>query len=266
MFYKFGGFDTNYSLAGKTAFVTGAAIGIGKIIAELMSEKGAQLVLMDKSDSVHAVEKAIVAAGRRAISMQGDVTKMNEVESVIRKGMEAFGRIDVLVNNAAIVTIDDVEHTKIADWNRTLAVNLTAPFQISQAVGKEMIRDGKGGKIINIASQAAIIALPSQVAYCSSKAALVHMSKVMAAEWAKHNITVNCVSPTFVYTDTSWKKWAIDQSHELNEEGERLRKMVPRGRFVDPMEVAGIVIFFASDAANMITGANLIIDGGLTII
>jgi glycerol dehydrogenase len=253
----FTGFDKAFRLAGKVALITGAAQGIGKAIAELYAEKGAAIVLVDMSESVHEAAATLTAVGADVMAVTADLTVTSNIDKVVAAALERFGKVDILVNNAGIALLDDATDLSEAMWDATMAINLKAPFLLSQAVGREMIRAG-GGRIVNLASQAGVVALDRHVAYCSSKAAIIQMTKVLALEWAKHGITVNAISPTVVLTELGKKAWA-DQA------GEDMKRAIPVGRFAHPEEIAAAALFLASDAADMITGANLLIDGGYTI-
>jgi len=260
-------FDTTFGLAGKAAVITGAANGIGEAIARMFADRGADVALADKSESVRDVEMSInnglaggvndMQAGGRAISAVGDVTDRNYYDEVIFASLGAFGRIDILVNCAGIVLLDDAENLSEEFWDQTMDVNLKAVFMMSQAVGRHMIKNG-GGKIINIASQASVVSLDRHVAYCASKAGLVSVTQVLAAEWARFGINVNAISPTVVLTELGKKAWA-------GEVGEAMKRLIPAGRFGYPDEIAACALYLASDAANLITGANIVIDGGYTI-
>jgi NAD(P)-dependent dehydrogenase (short-subunit alcohol dehydrogenase family) len=176
---------------------------------------------------------------------------------VVEESIREFKSIDILVNNAGIVLLDDAENLQDGDWEKTIAINLTAPFIMSKYVGREMIQR-KSGKIVNIASQAGIIALDKHVAYCTSKAGIIGLTKVLALEWAEFNINVNAISPTVVLTELGKKAWA-------GEVGEAMKKKIPVRRFGYPEEIAAVALFLASDAADMITGENVVIDGGYSI-
>ncbi len=254
---EFKGFDTNFGLAGKTALITGAAKGIGKAIAILFAEKGADLILVDMSDEVQGTEESVKLAGRKALSIKADLTRTADIDTVVEKSITHFGRIDILINNAGIVLLDDAENLPEEYWDRTMAINLKAVFMVSQRVGREMIKH-RYGKIVNLASQASFIALDKHAAYCASKAAVVGLTKVLAAEWAEFGINVNAISPTVILTELGRKAWA-------GEVGEAMKKKIPVGRFGYPEEVAACALFLASDATDMITGENLVIDGGFTI-
>ncbi|MFW5688504.1 MAG: GolD/DthD family dehydrogenase [Spirochaetota bacterium] len=254
MEYK--GYDKNFGLDGKVAMVTGAAQGIGRAIAELYAEKGADLVLVDLKDAVKETEEVVTGMGRKAASVVADLTTKEGIASSVEGAMKAFGRVDILVNGAGVVFLDDAENISEEYWDITMAVNLKAVFMLSQAVGRTMIEAG-GGKIVNLASQAGLVALDNHVAYCTSKAGVIMMTKMLATEWGQFNINVNAISPTVILTELGKKAWAGDV-------GEQFKKKIPAGRFGYPEEVAAVALFLASDAASLITGENVVIDGGYT--
>lgn len=253
----FKGFDPDFSLTGKVALVTGAAKGIGKAIALMYAAKGADLVLLDVSDDLPAVAREVEGVGRRALPLKIDLTRRDQLESAVCEAVATFGRIDILVNCAGVVFLDDAENLSDQYWETTMAVNLKAPFVLSQLVARQMI-PRKSGRIVNIASQAGFIALDKHVAYTASKAGIIGITKVMAAEWAEYGIRVNAISPTVILTELGRKAWA-------GEVGEAMKKKIPVGRFGYPEEVAACAVFLACDAADLITGENLVIDGGYTI-
>ncbi|MEI8200832.1 MAG: D-threitol dehydrogenase [Eubacteriales bacterium] len=255
MEYK--GFDINFSLEGKIALVTGAASGIGRAIVEMYAQKGVSIIALDLLPKVHELTGELSGYDINVLTFAGDVSDKDFIRSVVSDSIQKMGRIDILVNCAGIAILDDAENLELEAWNKTLLINLTAPFMLAQSVGKEMIKSG-GGKIINIASQAGIVALDKHVAYCASKAGIISMTKVMAMEWGEYNININAISPTVILTDLGKRAWA-------GQVGEDMIKKIPAGRFGYPEEVAGAAVFLASDAANLITGENLVIDGGYTI-
>jgi NAD(P)-dependent dehydrogenase (short-subunit alcohol dehydrogenase family) len=170
-----------------------------------------------------------------------------------------FGRVDILVNNAGIGPPNPAEQVSEADFDATLAVNLKGTFFVTQHVGRAMIAAGRGGKIINLSSQAGFVALPTESVYCMTKAAIAHLTKCFALEWGKHGINVNAVAPTFIRTPGT-VKWLQDDAFR-----EDLLQRIPVGRVGEPIDVAGAVVFLASPAAAMVTGATLLIDGGFTL-
>jgi NAD(P)-dependent dehydrogenase (short-subunit alcohol dehydrogenase family) len=254
---EYTGYSRDFRLDGKIALITGAAQGIGKAIATLFAEKGSRLVLVDVQDSVFSTAKELSDLGAEILPLIGDLTKNGEVIRFVEESIKRFGRIDFLVNNAGVVLLDDAEIISEEWWDRTMAVNLKAPFMLAQRVGREMIKQ-EYGKIINIASQASIIALDKHVAYSTSKAGIVGMTKALAIEWAEHNITVNAISPTVVLTELGKKAWA-------GEVGEAMKQKIPMRRFGHPEEIAAAALFLVSEASDLITGSNLVIDGGYTI-
>ncbi|EAD3614326.1 TPA_asm: D-threitol dehydrogenase [Listeria monocytogenes] len=251
----FKGFDKDFNITDKVAVVTGAASGIGKAMAELFSEKGAYVVLLDIKEDVKDVAAKINPS--RTLALQVDITKKENIEKVVAEIKKVYPKIDILANSAGVALLEKAEDLPEEYWDKTMELNLKGSFLMAQIIGREMIATG-GGKIVNMASQASVIALDKHVAYCASKAAIVSMTKVLAMEWAPYNINVNAISPTVILTELGKKAWA-------GQVGEDMKKLIPAGRFGYPEEVAACALFLVSDAASLITGENLIIDGGYTI-
>lgn len=249
------GADIEFSLKGKVAVITGGAAGIGLSTAEFLAAKGASLVLADLNPRVDQIAKNL---GDNCIGICGDITTGEYRQKVIDEAVKKFDGIDILINCAGIVALDKAEVISEEMWDKTMEINLKSSFMMAQAVGKYMIDHKRPGSIVNMASQAGVIALDQHVAYCASKGAIIAMTKVMAYEWGEYGIRVNCVSPTVVLTELGKKAWA-------GEVGEAFKKEMPSKRFAEPDEVAGAIAFLCSGAAGMITGHNLLIDGGFTI-
>ncbi|EPW6376401.1 SDR family oxidoreductase [Listeria monocytogenes] len=251
----FKGFDKDFNITDKVAVVTGAASGIGKAMAELFSEKGAYVVLLDIKEDVKDVAAKINPS--RTLALQVDITKKENIEKVVAEIKKVYPKIDILANSAGVALLEKAEDLPEEYWDKTMELNLKGSFLMAQIIGREMIATG-GGKIVNMASQASVIALDKHVAYCASKAAIVSMTQVLAMEWAPYNINVNAISPTVILTELGKKAWA-------GQVGEDMKKLIPAGRFGYPEEVAACALFLVSHAASLITGENLIIDGGYTI-
>jgi len=250
------GIDAELSLAGLTALITGAAQGIGRAIAELFARQGASLVLVDVKPEIREVSAALAGTPVKTLPIVADLTVTTELDRVVTEAARLTGRIDILVNNAGIALLGDAQSLSEEAWDRTLDLNLTAPFLLAQRVGRGMIRQGHG-RIINIASQASVIGLEGHAAYCASKAGLVGLARVLALEWARFGVTVNCISPTVTLTELGRKAWAGDV-------GEAMKRKIPAQRFAEPEEVAAAALYLASAAAEMVNGTNLLIDGGYT--
>ncbi|HEY5586175.1 MAG TPA: D-threitol dehydrogenase [Ruminiclostridium sp.] len=252
---EFKGFDTSFSLDGKTAIVTGGAAGIGNAVVKMFLKKGANVVIADMSPMT---EDLAAQLGEKCVGISGDLLDVSVRDAAVKKAIDSFGGIDILVNSAGVVLLESAELLSEDYWDKTLDINLKASFLMTQCVGKKMIESQKGGAIVNMASQAGLIALDKHVAYSASKGGIIAMTKVIAYEWAKYDIRCNAVSPTVVLTDLGRKAWA-------GEVGENMKKQIPAKRFAMPEEIAASILFLASDAAAMITGENLVIDGGYTI-
>ncbi|MBV8619720.1 MAG: D-threitol dehydrogenase [Curvibacter sp.] len=247
-------FSQGLRFDGQVVMVTGAASGIGRAVAEDFADQGACLILLDRSE---AVLETAATLGSEHLGLICDVTSRNQIQQAMRQIDARWGHLDVLVNNAGVALLDAADQICEADWDRTLAVNLKAPFFLAQAAAPLLARHRRG-RIINLASQAAVVALPRHAAYCASKAALVSLTQVLALEWAERGITVNAISPTVVETALGRQAWA-------GHAGDAMRQRIPTGRFAQPEEIAAAALFLASPHAAMINGANLVIDGGYTI-
>lgn len=247
--------DFDFPLGGKTAFVTGAASGIGAAIAQAFASKGVRVAVVDLNEEAAQAQAAKITGD--AIAIGCNVADAASVAKATAHAQDALGRIDILVNSAGIVDLAPAEDISLSAWQRTIDINLTGSFLVSQTVGRIMIAQ-KSGRIINLASQAGSVAIDDHIAYCASKFAVIGMSKTLALEWGKHGITVNTVSPTVVLTELGKAAWA-------GAKGDAMIGQIPTGRFAEPCEIAAAVVFLASDAAGMLNGADLIVDGGFTI-
>lgn len=249
--------DLSFPLSGKVALVTGGASGIGAAVANAFAAKGAKVAVLDINVDVAKIKADELGGGAKPFVC--DVSKPASVEAAVKGVVEAFGGIDIAVNSAGVVFLAPAEDLSLDYWDKTIDINLKGSFLITQAVGRAMIAAGKGGKIINLASQAGTVAIEEHVAYCASKFGVIGMSKTFAAEWGKHGITVNTISPTIVLTELGKKAWS-------GEKGEAAKKRIPSGRFAYPEEIAAAAVFLSSAGADMINGADLLIDGGYTIL
>ena len=249
------GVDLDQSLQGKTANITGGAAGIGHATAEFFHKKGVNVVLADLNSKLDEVAKEI---GENTIGVVGNVCDVDYPTKVISEAVAAFGKVDILVNCAGIVALDNAETISADAWNRTININLSACFFMAQAVGKYMIDNHVNGSIVNMASQAGVIALDKHVAYCAAKGGIIAMTKVMAKEWGTYGIRVNAVAPTVVLTALGHKAWD-------GPVGDAFKKTIPAERFAEPEEIASVIAFLCSKGAGMITGHNLLVDGGFTI-
>ncbi len=247
--------DMSFPLTGKVALVTGGASGIGKAISETFAAKGVTVAVADLQQD--AAQTLAIKIGNKSTAHICDVTKLESINSAVAEVIAAHGHIDILVNSAGIVALAPAEDLEKSAWDLTMSVNLSGTFFMSQAVGRHMLEKGKG-KIINLASQAASIALDEHVAYCASKFGVLGITKVLASEWAGRGVNVNSISPTVVLTDLGKKAWD-------GPKGEALKKLIPTGRFAQPEEIAAAAVFLASEGADMINGADLVVDGGYTI-
>jgi NAD(P)-dependent dehydrogenase (short-subunit alcohol dehydrogenase family) len=248
-----------FDLNGQIALVTGAARGLGHALALALAHAGADVALgfRDVHTGAELVGQ-IESMGRRALPLQMDMTKLDQIRAAVAAAASHFGRLDILVNNAGLGPSNLAEHVREEDFDLTVAVNLKGTFFASQAAGQIMMRQNYG-RIINLGSQAGFVALPTEAIYCMTKAAISHLTKCLAVEWGKYNITVNAVAPTFIFTPGTEEALA-----DSNFRSQVVEKIAGLHRIGQPMEVAGAVVFLASPAASLITGDTIMIDGGWT--
>ena len=247
-------------LAGKTALVVGAGGGIGRAGAQLLAREGANVVCADvDAAAATSCADAIVKGGGKAKSVAVDVTSPSAADALVRAPFETFGALDVFVYSAgATATASILEHSR-ADWDRVLAVNLTAPFVIGQAVARRMVEQAKGGSIVFVTSQLAHAAVRDKAAYLASKGGLRSLMMGMALDLAPHNIRVNAIAPGPVLTgfterrfaDPKLRQWTVDR--------------VPAGRLGQPDDIAGAVAFLASDESRWVLGTTITVDGGYLV-
>jgi NAD(P)-dependent dehydrogenase (short-subunit alcohol dehydrogenase family) len=248
----------NFNLNGKVALVTGAAKGLGRACALALANAGADIGLgLRDVDSAADLEQEIKAMDRKVIRLQMDVANLDEINKSVDRVVEEFGKLDILVNNVGVAPDNPAEKVTEDDFDFTIRINLKGTFFTAQAAGRQMIKQGYG-RIINMSSQAGFIALDDESIYCMTKAGVNHLTKNLASEWARYNINVNAVAPTFIETPGT-EPWLRD-----NDFRQSVINRIPLGRIGKPMEVAGAVVFLASDAASLITGDIMLIDGGWT--
>jgi NAD(P)-dependent dehydrogenase (short-subunit alcohol dehydrogenase family) len=248
-----------FDLTGKIAVVTGAGRGIGRACALALAQAGADVALVARSrKELDAVAAEISGLGWSAVVRPQDVTRVSELQGLMENLSSAMGGLDILVNNAGINIPQEALEVTPEAWDQIMEINLKAAFFTAQAAGRVMVRQGRGGRIINMTSQTGTVALVKRSAYCASKAGLNLVTKVLAVEWAKHNILVNAVAPTFIETEFSRGFLADPLFREY-----ALSKNLLQ-RFGTPEDVTGAIVYLASPAASLITGHVLAVDAGWT--
>lgn len=251
----------DFSLDGQVALVTGATRGIGASICVALAAAGADVIVGQHHPGTGLdVIESVDALGRRATGRVVDVLDLDASRASIDAAIADHDRIDILVNNAGGgIDQDAIDVTETA-FHHVMAHNVTSTMFLSQHVAGHMIDRGGGGRIINMCSQAGVVALPGETSYCVAKAAVAHLTRCLAVEWGRHGITVNAISPTFIETDGTAEALADDEFR-----ADTVGRIAALNRIGQPVDVAGAAVFLASSAAGLITGHNLVVDGGWTI-
>jgi NAD(P)-dependent dehydrogenase (short-subunit alcohol dehydrogenase family) len=249
----------NFDLNGQVALVTGAARGLGHAISLALANAGADVALgLRDVKAGNELASEIEKLGHRALPLQMDVAHLDQISRAVDDTLKRFGRLDILVNNAGGGVSNLAEDVSEREFDETVAINLKATFFASQAAGRVMARQ-EHGRIINLSSQAGFVALPTESVYCMTKAGVSHLTKCLAVEWGKYNITVNAVAPTFIRTPGTDEALA-DPAFRADV----IERIAGLHRIGEPMDVSGAVVFLASPAASLITGHTILIDGGWT--
>ena len=250
-----------FSMAGQVALVTGGGQGIGKVLCHAFAEAGADIVVAEiNQETGPATVEEIIAKGRRAVFVPTDVPVRQSVQEMADAALAEFGRIDVLMNNAGITIWREAEDVPEEEWRDLIDVNLNGLFFCCQAVGRHMI-ERQTGRIINIASMSGIIVNrpQCQASYNASKAAVIQLTKSLAAEWAPHNIRVNAIAPGYVGTAMA-KPYFSEPKY-----GGVWMRDIPMGRPCEPEELGPVAVFLASEASSYVTGTVISVDGGFTV-
>jgi gluconate 5-dehydrogenase len=249
-----------FDLTGKVAIVTGGGTGLGRQMADALAESGADLVLCARK-----AERCEQAAGElaqqhgvRALGLGCDVRNPAQIEELVRRTVDELGRVDILVNNSGTSWGASPEDMPLEGWQKVIDVNLTGAFLFAQSVGRVLIEQGEGGKIVNIASVAAFRGAPQEamnsIPYNASKGGIVALTIDLAVKWAPHRINVNAIAPGWFPTDLS--------GSTLEAGGDRLVSRIPLGRYGGPDDLKGAIVFLASAASDYVTGTTLVVDGG----
>jgi len=247
-----------FDLTGKTAIVTGGGSGIGRDMAQGLAETGANIVLCArKLERCEQAAAELAELGVTTLALRCDVRNSDEVQAVVERTQQELGRIDVLVNNAGTVWGAPPEDTPLEGWQKVIDVNLTGVFLFAQAVGRTMIADGGGGKIVNIASVAGLGGAPPEVmnaiSYNARKGGVIAFTRDLACKWARHGITVNAIAPGWFPSEMS--RYVLDQQPGLVEH-------IPLRRFGGRDDLKGAILFLSSRASDYVTGHTLVVDGG----
>ena len=245
-----------FRLDGKIAVVTGSERGLGRGMAVALAQAGADVLGVTYAAAAPETAAAIAASGRRYVHVQADLSSLEPIPRIIDAALEAYGRIDILVNNAGIITRNDSVDFTEKEWDDVMNINVKAAFFMCQAVGRQFIAQGSGGKIVNIASMLSFqggIRVPS---YTASKSGIKGITMLLANEWAKHGVNVNAIAPGYMATDNTTQLRA-DEARNAEILGR-----IPAGRWGTPEDLGGAVVFLSSAAADYINGYTLAVDGG----
>ena len=251
-----------FDLTGKTALVTGASRGLGRAMALALAEAGCDLALNARSEnSLAEISETIRKLGRKTALVSGDVSEEAQVECVVDKTLQAFNRIDVLINNAGIWDGSYLVRLRKEDWDKVVKVNMTGTYLMAKAAGKVMLKQ-RSGKIINLASISGFRPVPQSLVYAATKAAVIQMTRVMALEMGPAGIRVNAIAPGFFDTDMTSRY----QQKDAKEMIDAYVAKIPLRHYGRPEDLGGLAVFLASNASDHVTGQTIVIDGGESLV
>ncbi|MBR5869733.1 MAG: 2-dehydro-3-deoxy-D-gluconate 5-dehydrogenase KduD [Clostridia bacterium] len=244
-----------FDLSGKTAVITGANTGLGQGMCVALAEAGSNIVGVGRSD-MNETKKMVEDTGAAFVAVKADLLSLEPIDTIIEQSVAAFGSVDILINNAGIIRREDAIDYSVSDWDDVMNTNIRTLFFLSQAMAKQFIKQGKGGKIINVASMLSYQGGIRVPAYTASKSAVMGVTKAMANEWAKYGINVNAIAPGYMVTNNTEKLRQDPKRY-----GEILDR-IPAGRWGEPSDMGGCAVFLASDAAQYVHGVTIPVDGG----
>lgn len=248
-----------FRLDDRIAIVTGGSRGLGKAMASALAGAGANVVIVSRhlNEAQSSADEIRHSTGKKAIALEVDVSQQPQVERMVNRTIEAFGRIDILINNAGLNIRGSIEELRLEDLTQVLNINLIGPVLCCRAVAPHM-QAQKYGRVINIASILGSVGMPNRTSYSSSKGALIQFTRTLALEWAPHNITVNAICPGPFATEMNRPLMEDQQVYQT------FASKIPLGRWGEPEEIGGAAIFLASEASSFVTGATIYVDGGYT--
>ena len=251
-------FGTLFGVAGRVAFVTGARQGIGRSLALALARAGANVVVTRQGfEDLEAIARELDEIGVEHLELELELTDTANIEEAVHTAEQRWGRLDIVVNNAGLSIRKDAIDFVADEWDAILDANLRGAFLVCQAAAREM--GDRGGRIINVSSTFARVAVAQRAPYAASKAGLEHLTRVLAVEWAGRGITVNAIAPATIITEGRREMFADEDARK-----ERIRQ-IPLARFGTPEDLVGAVLLLAGDAGSFITGATIVVDGGFTL-
>jgi NAD(P)-dependent dehydrogenase (short-subunit alcohol dehydrogenase family) len=249
-----------FSLAGQTALVTGASGGLGKETALALADVGCDVVIAARNlPALDDVAAAVERKGRRCLAVKTDVTRAADVRRMVDRALEQFQTIDILVNNAGVAVEKPLEEIQEEEWRRVIDTHLHGTFLCAQTVGKEMIARRRG-RIINVVSVLGLVAVPLVASYCAAKGGVIQLTRAMALEWARHQITVNAIAPGYFISSMNQERFADPEVLQ------NTIRRVPLKRLATYDDLTPVIVFLASDASKYMTGQVIVVDGGWTIL
>jgi NAD(P)-dependent dehydrogenase (short-subunit alcohol dehydrogenase family) len=248
-----------FDVAGKTVMITGASAGLGRHFARVLAAGGAKVALAARRrDRLRALMTELEGAGHHAVAVEMDVTSGQSIREAFRCAADGLGPIDITINNAGVSIVKPALEMPETDWDQVMNTNLRGAWLVAQSAAQALVAAGRGGSIVNIASILGLRTIGQVAPYNAAKAGLIHLTRVLAMEWARHNIRVNAIAPGYIETEMNSDFWSTPA-------GKRLIERIPQRRIGKPEDLDGALLLLASDASAFITGSTIVVDGGHTV-